>query len=364
MYTITKDLDVQDMARGAVFLGAGGGGDPYVGEMYVRHQIAQGHEVKIIGAEELPDDAFIFSIAGVGAPTVLVEHLVSTGTLLKLLESTVKLHGRRPDALISAEIGGANSMFPLSLGALAGIPVVDADGMGRAFPHIEMTTFSVYGCKATPSVIMDDSGNVAHVVASTDRICEDMVRALCGSLGAMVYGSFYPMTGRQVKNHAVHGTITQSLEIGRRIRQARESQANPIEGLLSYLNAPEQGRFARELFNGRIVDVRHETRDGWHWGKALIGSGKTDEPEFSIEIQNEYLVAHHNGKPVTMAPDLIAVLDAEAAEPLTAEALRYGQRVRVVGYSAAPIMRRPEGLAVFGPRIFGLDFDFQKLEEL
>ncbi len=31
MYTITTDLDVQDMARGAVFLGAGGGGDPYVG---------------------------------------------------------------------------------------------------------------------------------------------------------------------------------------------------------------------------------------------------------------------------------------------------------------------------------------------
>jgi DUF917 family protein len=48
-------------------------------------------------------------------------------------------------------------------------------------------------------------------------------------------------------------------------------------------------------------------------------------------------------------PDLIAVLDAESAEPLTAEMLSYGQRVTVIGYSAAPIMRRPESLAVFGP---------------
>ena len=54
-------------------------------------------------------------------------------------------------------------------------------------------------------------------------------------------------------------------------------------------------------------------------------------------------------------PDLIAILDAESAEPLTAEMLAYGQRVRVIGYSAAPIMRRPECLKVFGPRQFGID---------
>jgi DUF917 family protein len=51
-------------------------------------------------------------------------------------------------------------------------------------------------------------------------------------------------------------------------------------------------------------------------------------------------------------------------EPLTAEMLAYGQRVRVIGYSAAPIMRRPECLKVFGPRLFGLDEDFRPVEEL
>ena len=106
-----------------------------------------------------------------------------------------------------------------------------------------------------------------------------------------------------------------------------------------------------------MADVLHETRDGWHWGRVLISSGASQKPEFRIEIQNEYLAAHHHGKTV-------AILDAESAEPLTAEMLAYGQRVRVIGYSAAPIMRRPECLTVFGPRLFGLDEDFRPVEDL
>jgi DUF917 family protein len=128
MYTITSDIDVRDMARGAVLLGSGGGGDPYVGELYLRNQLAEGRSPQIMKASELRDDAFVVSIAGVGAPTVIVEHLVSTHTLSRLLEASESFYGRKIDALISAEIGGVNSMFPLALGTLAGIPIVDGDG--------------------------------------------------------------------------------------------------------------------------------------------------------------------------------------------------------------------------------------------
>jgi len=364
MFTVEKDIDVQDMARGAVLLGAGGGGDPYVGELYLRNQLVEGRCPKVIKASELADDAFVLSIAGVGAPTVIVEHLVSTNTFLRLLEASETFYGRKVDALISAEIGGLNSMFPLALGARAGIPVVDAEGMGHAFPHLEMTTFGVYGVSATPSVLMDDSGNVVHVRTTTNRIAEDVVRAVCFSLGSMIFGSFYAMTGKQAKQFAVHDTVSHTLEIGRRIRQARDSQSDPVTGLLEFLNVPAEGRHARELFNGRIVDVVHETRDGWHWGSVQISSNAGLEPEFRVDIQNEYLVARHHGRTVTVVPDLITILDAESAEPLTAEMLSYGQRVRVLGYAAAPIMRRPECLKVWGPRIFGLDEEFRPVEEL
>jgi Protein of unknown function (DUF917) len=96
----------------------------------------------------------------------------------------------------------------------------------------------------------------------------------------------------------------------------------------------------------------------------VVPASGSSEPEFRIEIQNEYLVARHHGQTVAIVPDLIAILDAESAEPLTAEMLAYGQRVCVIGYSAAPIMRRPECLKVFGPRLFGLDPDLRRLQHV
>jgi hypothetical protein len=332
--------------------------------LFLRQQLSEGRHARIIDASELADDAFVVCIAGVGAPTVLIEHLVSAETLLRVLAHAEKFYGRKVDALISAEIGGANSMFPLALGAQAGLPVVDGDGMGRAFPHLEMTTFSVFGARVSPGFIMDDSGNLVSFDVINDRLAEDIVRGAATALGAMVYGCFHPMSGSQVKKIAVLGTISQTVEIGRAIREARDQCEDPFTGLMSCLDDPENGRHARILFDGKITDVTHETRDGWHWGKAVIGNTIDESDQLTIEIQNEYLIARRNGRTVALVPDLISVLDTETAEPLTAEMLAYGQRVRVIGYSAAPVMRRPECLKVFGPRLFGLDEDFVPVERL
>jgi DUF917 family protein len=369
MTSIQSVQEIQDAARGAVFLGAGGGGDPYVGELFLRNQLTTGRAARIITTDELADDAFVLSIAGVGAPTVLVEHLVSGKTLLRLLEASERHYARRVDALISAEIGGANSMFPLALGALAGLPVIDGDGIGRAFPHLDMTTFSIYGCAATPSVLVDDSGNSVIVHALSNRVAENVVRSVAVSLGATIYGSFYPMSGRQAKQYAVAGTLTQTLEIGRAIREARERCSDPVAGLLAALQDPRGVRHCRLLFEGKIIDVVHETRGGWHFGQATLANTRGEDTgrgggQLVIDIQNEYVVARRDGRTVAIVPDLISVLDRESAEPLTAEMLRYGQRVAVVGYSAPAELRRPESLAVCGPRQFGINEDFVPLESL
>jgi DUF917 family protein len=44
--------------------------------------------------------------------------------------------------------------------------------------------------------------------------------------------------------------------------------------------------------------------------------------------------------------------------------LKYGQRIKVLGISAAPIMRSEAALAVFGPRAFGLEYPFTPVEML
>jgi len=363
MYAIETVQDIQDMARGAVLLGTGGGGDPYIGELFVREQIKRGRFPTLLSTDEVADDAFVLSIAGIGAPTVLVEHLVSEKTLLKLLAHAEAFYGRRVDALISAEVGGANSVFPLALSAISGIPVLDADGIGRAVPQLEMTMFSIYGVKATPCLLMDDSGNVVNLDAVSDRSAEDLCRALAGAMGAMAFGAIYPMTGKQARTFAVQRSLTMALEIGRCIRQARETSGDIFGKLITYLNSWE-GRTARILFDGKITDVTRETRDSWHHGLVTLRGLGEGQDECTVEIRNEFIIARVNGRPATMVPDLVTVLDRESGEPLTGEMLGYGQRVKVLGYSADPMLRRPESLDVLGPRMFGIDEDYVSIEDL
>ena len=76
------------------------------------------------------------------------------------------------------------------------------------------------------------------------------------------------------------------------------------------------------------------------------------------------IAARKGDKILAMVPDLVCILDRETAEPITTEALKYGQRVRVVGVSVPPVMRTPEALAVFGPKYFGVSDTYTPIEDL
>ena len=362
MISFAEPADIKDLARGAVLLGTGGGGDPYIGELFLQAQLEQGRSPQVIPVDAVADDTLVITIAGVGSPPVMLENLVSDITLLQILARMEAHLGRRVGALISAEIGGVNSMFPLALSAITGLPVLDGDGVGRAVPRTEMCTFSIYGCAATPGVVIDELGNTVVIETVNDVTAEHVLRAVTVALGAHVFGGFYPMTGAQVKRTAVRDTLSLSQHIGRCIRTAREGDGDVFYDLLAFLNTSRKGGVARLLFDGKIIDVTHETRNGWHWGRVTIGALNDSGDVFTVDIQNEFTVARLNGHTVTVVPDLISILDRESAEPITAERLAYGQRVKVIGLSADPLLRTPEALAVMGPRAFGLDEDFTPLE--
>lgn len=356
---------VRDLTRGAVLLGTGGGGDPYIGQLLLQQQLREGRHVEVVNPQDLDDEAFVVCVAGIGAPTVLVEHLQATGVCRKLLQTMERHMGRRVDAIIPAEVGGLNSIIPLALGAEVNLPVVDADGMGRAFPHIDMVTYSVYGSPACPMVLANELGDCVIIdEATSDRKVEDIARVVTGALGAMAYGCLYPMSGREVKERAIPGSISYSLEVGQTLSRARASSEDPIASLVQMLHRPEEDRYATILFDGKIVDIRRETRDGWHFATVDMVGLQDPCDRFQIVLQNEYLRATHNGKVACIVPDLIATLDRETAEPLTGERLKYGQRLKILGLSAHPMMRRPECLERFGPAAFGLDDEFSLIETL
>jgi len=358
-----KHEDLTDLARGAAFLGTGGGGDPYVGQLMVRQAIAAGGTVEIIALEDVPDDALVIPTAMMGAPTVLVEKIPKGDEAVRSLRALEQHLGRRAFATMPVECGGINSTMPLVVGARLGLPVVDADGMGRAFPELHMETFHVYGVSGTPMAVTNEYGDSAIITSHDNRMMEWLARGVTIRMGGVAYIAEYSMDGRTAKRVSVPGTLSLALQIGRGIRSAREQHTDPFVELIRLLRHTPY-RYATVIFEGKLVDVWRETTQGFARGRAVVqGLGAGDET-LEIVFQNENLVARANGTLKAIVPDLICVLDAETAEPITTETLRYGQRVKVMAVSVPPIMRSPEALAVFGPQAFGLQEAFQPIETL
>jgi DUF917 family protein len=355
--------DLEALATGAAFLGAGGGGDPYIGRLLAKHAVETCGMPEIVRPEDLPDDAQVFTAAMIGAPTVLIEKGASGEEIDRSLTRMAEITGRKPDAISPIEIGGFNSMIPIVAAARAGLPLVDCDGMGRAFPELQMVTFNVHGVSASPAVLVDEYLQSVVIDAVDAKRTEDLARAVAIVMGLSAAISCYPMSGRELKDHCVPGTLRIALGIGRALEEGR-SRAAPVESLLAFLKTTEYYRHSKELFEGKITDIERRTERGFNVGRLRIVRLDGGGDELTVDFQNENLVARLNGRTVAIVPDLVTVIDRETGLPITTEALKYGQRVKVIGTSSAPVMRSEQALAVFGPRAFGIDEDFQPIEML
>jgi uncharacterized protein len=354
-------LDIDDLARGAAFLGTGGGGNPYVGRLMVDWALARGGPLEVIALNEVPDDALVIPTAGMGAPTVAVEKLPRGNEAAVALRALEHHLGRRADATMPIECGGINSMVPLIVGLLLDLPVVDADGMGRAFPELQMETFNIYGAAATPMAIADEHGSTAIVTTAEAHTAEWLARGITIRMGGHAMIAEYAMDGTTAKRVSIPGTLSLGIRIGRAIREAREANADPFSAIAEALVETIYS-YGSVVFAGQVTDVLRRTTEGFARGYASIESD--DGEVLQITFQNEHLVARVDGEVRGIVPDLICVLEAETAEPITTEVIRYGQRVKVMVVSTPKMMRSPEALAVFGPRAFGLEEEFLPIEDL
>lgn len=354
---IGKD-EVEDIALGAAVLGTGGGGDPFIGKLLALDAIDKHGEVEFLDLTRVHDSDFVVPSAMMGAPTVMVEKIPSGGeslTSLRTLESHI---GKRADAIVPIEQGGINSQIPIAVAAALGLPLVDCDGMGRAFPELQMVTFHLDGVPATPMVISDEKGN-SMVLSTCDNVwAERIARAVTVQMGGSSLIAIYPMEGVKLKSSCVPNSVSLSMKIGRAIREARARGDNAVEAVTGILKG-------RVLFRGKVVDVIRRTVGGFARGEAKFeGLDEYINQSLLISFQNENLVARVDGKVVASVPDLITVMDSETGIPITTEGLRYGNRVTVIGSPCHPKWRTPEGLKTVGPSYFGYEHKYIPVEKM
>ena len=349
---------LEDIALGATVLGTGGGGDPHVGKLVARQAIEDHGPVEMVHPDELDSSALVIPSAQMGAPTVAVEKLPGGHEPVNSFERVERELGQKADATMPMECGGINSTFPFAVAARKGLPVVDADGMGRAFPELQHETFNVYGVSGTPAAVGDEHGNTCLLETADNDQLEWLARGLTVRMGGVGYLSDYPMSGQEVKDTAIPGTMSLAHEVGRAVREAD----GDVVAAIRDATADSIYDDARSLFEGKIVDVKRRTQRGFVVGEGeLDGLGPDDGSELVIEFQNENLGARLDGEWIATVPDLITVLDRETGDPVRTEALRYGQRVEVLGIPTPEIMRTDAALDVWGPETFGLDAEFVPL---
>jgi DUF917 family protein len=345
------------MAMGAAVLGTGGGGDPYIGKLMARSAMQHKPPVQLLDVSEIADDELVVPTAMMGAPTVMVEKLPSGTELIRAFEALQEFLGKPIRATMSIEAGGVNSMVPFVVAATLGVPLVDADTMGRAFPEIQMVTATMAGVSATPMAMADDKGNSAILKTINNQWTETFARGIAVGMGASAYIANYAMTGKQLREAAIPGTITLIESIGTTIRQAHQRKSDPIAAVAEVTNG-------YPFWTGKISDVVRRTIGGFARGTASIdGTGDYQGRIVEIDFQNEFLIARSDGEALVTVPDLITVLDAETGEPITTESLRYGFRVVVMGIPCDHRWRTPAGLDIVGPNYFGYDVPFIPVEQ-
>ncbi|GAB3149758.1 DUF917 domain-containing protein [Amycolatopsis sp. NPDC004378] len=350
MREITAD-DLHDIARGAAILGTGGGGDPYIGRLLALSAVRSYGPVPLVPLAEVGDDAVVLPVAMMGAPTVMVEKLPSAEQVGLAARTLAGYLGKELTHIACAEAGGVNSLIPVVAAAQLGLPLVDADGMGRAFPELQMVLPTLYGIRATPMSIADEKGNRGVLDTVDNRWAERLARSATIDMGCSAMISNYAMSGSQARESLVPGTLSLCAELGALVRVARAAHEDPVARVVDRLGG-------RRLFSGKVVDVARRTVTGFARGEARL-SGMDDDTgaELVLRFQNEHLVAERDGVVEASVPDLICTLERESGEAVTTEGLRYGQRVTVIAAPADPRWHTPEGLALAGPRYFGYDID-------
>lgn len=375
---LTTPTDIADFVHGLVLFGTGGGGGP-AGPIIDRLTAALPTDARIgwTDIDELPDDAWSFSVAGVGgrlpAEGPNPELLRRTGLVtqafadvrdlqLAAARTLAELHGVQLGAVISVELGSGNTVTPLLVAMALGIPLVDGDYCGRAKPEIQQSTLEIEGRGIWPLVFIDRWGDVVHIphavsTAMVDRIGRHLCSAALG--GIAVARALLPVA--EARQAIVRGSCEAAFQAGQVIRDASARGADPITAVTAHLHGVR-------LFDGVVERTDEDPESGYQFHictHRLTGSGGNAGQTAAIWVKNEHHVVWIDGTPRAMSPDIIAVLERPSGRPLTNHEIAPGREVAVIAAPPLdPRWRTAKGIELLGPRAFGFNFDYRPVEDV
>ena len=213
---VLDDSTLPALARGCSLLAAGGGGDTDLVESMALRAFEEFGPVRVLDASELDDEALVMPCGLIGAPTIADERVWSGDEGRVLVEHATELWERPVAALMCYEIGGANGLLPVTWAARLGLPMLDADGMGRAFPEMQQQAMHLAGVRASPLILTDGRGNSVVIRAVDNHSAEHLARAGASVFGGVCAGALYCMTAAVAAGRRSEDRSAERRDWGRR----------------------------------------------------------------------------------------------------------------------------------------------------
>ena len=363
--------DVEDLSWGATFYGVGGGGTPAEGLKLLKQELSIHGSIACIDPNDLPDDAWTATVSFMGnrAPLTAEQEaqkqrlgLVTwkyENNMLEAVRLLEEVTGKKIEALMVPELGGANTPSPIATAAALGIHAVDADYSGRAVPEIAQCGACLRGYPTTPIASVDQWGNKAVVYdVVNDALGERIGKLLATAAFGNTAIALMLLPASVMKQCVVHGTISECYRLGKAVREAGESGACLMETVLSHTGG-------RKLFQGTLIKRDWSVQDGYMVGEHFFeGDGEFSGHTFKVWYMNENHVTWLDGIPYATSPDIIAQVETNLGKPLLNNECTEGQHFVFIGLPARSLHLDPGIFERMNARHYGFDIEYVPVADL
>ncbi len=346
--------DIIDILYGCTVVGTGGGGALEKGLAMMQQDFDEGRELWLADLAEIPDDEYVASPYGCGAPSASKEGLpkleeAPSVTAFRALE---KFMGKKFFGVSSTELGGENTAEALHVACQLGLPIVDSDPAGRSVPELIHSTFYLCNKPIQPLAVATNYGDVAIVSdVMNDERAEALVRAMAIASGNEIMVCDHPIKGSEFRDCVIPGAISYALEIGRILRETKEAGGDVASAIAEKMDG-------KVLFRGDVESNPWEGRDGFDFGSIYLkGKNEFEGEAYRMDYQNEIYASYRNDELDVTVPDLVCMIDANG-DPITIPDFEIGSEMNVIALPAPELWKTEKGLEIFGPRHFGIDTDY------
>jgi DUF917 family protein len=310
--------------------------------------------VPLLRVETVDPGTPCVSVCVLGSGSALADLPPAGDEFESAIRQIERLQGVRFGAVYPLAAATVSALVPVVAASQLGVPLLDADGMGRTYALIHHTAMHLAGVSPTPLVAQGPTGESVLVEVLAGPRADRLLRANVDTLGGWAALAAYPTTAGVLRRAALPGTMSRIANVGRLLLERIDPDL-----LISRLSAVTG---CRRLGRGRIVETEHLSRPSDVTIPAHPSSLVVDETgglgrQLRIELRSEIVAVFANGALIAGAPDLVCLVDVARGALATLDSLEPGDLVDVLVTPADAVWYSTEGMEMVGLSSHGIPLE-------